>query len=493
MRTDWRLLSALSLLSAVLLGYKLGAESLWLDEMMSLDAARASWGDLAKFFSVMPEQHPVYYLLLRPWLALGTSATALRAFSVVFAVASIWVLYQLTLELFDRTTARMAAVLLVVSPFAIYYGQEARMYTLELFLAILSTWCLTRWLSRGGRGRAAAYVLVSIVGVYTHFFFFFLLFAHLVFVTIRERSVRGRPMTLVLLQVIVVVAYGPWAVLIATHMPQGQVWKTWRHIAFGIPYTLLRFGLGYGEFVANNEWQARVGSLVAENAVILSLAAIATVGVGFAGIASLRVSSSGWLVLCAGFVPMLAAVAASVVMILVGERYFIVSYPFYLMMMATGLLHLWRSRASWRRWARALVILFGVVNMRALYSHYFNPNFGKEQWSDVVELLETSGRSGDIVVAHEAYTARLLEYYGAGRDSLPLYPSTATWMPAACEAPRTWLVLSHARDSVDLKARFAASHRLVEERFYPFQSGIAVWLFQRVTPSTSAGECKRPG
>lgn len=477
MKRDWRYLAALSVVSAVLLAFQLGDESLWLDEMMSLDVARASWPDFARFFVSMPEQHPVYYLLLKPWLVFGTTEVALRAFSVVFAVGSLWLLYQLTLELLDGTTARVASALLAVSPFAIYYGQEARMYALELFLTLLSTLCLVRWLAAPSRARAVLYVAVSIVGVYTHFFFFFLLLAHSMYVLISNRGLRGPVLSVLLLQTVIVMAYVPWAVLIATHMPQGQVWKTWRHIAFGIPYTLLRFELGYGEFVANHDWQSRARTLVAENLPVLASAATSLIAIGGAGAFRLW-NGAGRLVMCGAVVPMVAAVAASVVMILVGERYFVVSFPFYLIIMASGIRQLWESH-SLPLLRRGAVILFALVTVKALHSHYFNPRFGKEQWGEVARLLERQAQPGDVVVAHEAYTARMLDYYGVRRAALAVYPSNVDWTTASCAARRTWLIESHSRDSVPFRSRFTGTHRLVAEQLFPFQSGIVVALFER--------------
>src|SRR3989454_12334151 len=107
----WRFLAVISAAQLALLFAHLGRDSLWLDEVTSADVAGAPWGRVWAFFRSLPEQHPLYYLLLRGWTILGTSEATLRSLSVVLAIATVWALYVLVERLAGERTARVAAVI----------------------------------------------------------------------------------------------------------------------------------------------------------------------------------------------------------------------------------------------------------------------------------------------------------------------------------------------------------------------------------------------
>src|SRR5471030_1173670 len=100
-------------------------QSLWLDEATSAMTTRMS---LSNFFTkFMPGDFhpPLYYLLLRLWtLFFGSSEVALRSLSVLFGVATVYVLYLLGKELIGKKTGIIAAILLATSGLHIYYSQE---------------------------------------------------------------------------------------------------------------------------------------------------------------------------------------------------------------------------------------------------------------------------------------------------------------------------------------------------------------------------------
>jgi hypothetical protein len=121
----------------------------------------------------------------------GASEFALRSFSAWSGMLTAVFTYLLARRLFDPATGLSAALLAAVSPFAIYYSQEARMYALLATLSAASTYLLLRALTAEyhrllrqrpsllrDAGLLAAYALVSAAGLYVHYAFPFILFAH---------------------------------------------------------------------------------------------------------------------------------------------------------------------------------------------------------------------------------------------------------------------------------------------------------------------------
>ena len=176
-----------SLVLMVLVGsflrfYMLGSESIWLDEAASLQYAEEN---VLKLFSGEihdPGNPSLYYLLLHFWIQLfGVGEVGLRSLSAVFGILGIPLIYMLGRKLFDAETGLMAAFLLSVSSFHIYFSQEARMYSLAMFLTLFSALLFYRGLTESENIFWVGYVASSILSLYTHFMTVFILLSQAVF------------------------------------------------------------------------------------------------------------------------------------------------------------------------------------------------------------------------------------------------------------------------------------------------------------------------
>ena len=127
-------------------------QSLWLDEVFSIWYVRGSFVDTWSR-AIFPEQNPhasLYYALFWGWVQMaGTSDLAARFFSIVFGTLSLATAYRLTRDWMDGRVALFVALLMAVSPFFIWYAQEARQYALYLFFGLMSTLCLSRAIGLG--------------------------------------------------------------------------------------------------------------------------------------------------------------------------------------------------------------------------------------------------------------------------------------------------------------------------------------------------------
>jgi len=200
-RHTWAIRLALlgiTLLALALRLWHLSGQSLGYDEGYSIALARQSLGAIAAQ-TAADIQPPLYYDLLHFWMQLfGSSEAAVRSLSLLFGLLTVPLLYALGRRLFGPATGLLAALLGAISPFWIWYAQEARNYTLVTFLGVLSSYllllislpcragevtgCRTLWIRIGGVrqpvkvgvGVWVAFVLTNIAAVYTHYYAFFL-------------------------------------------------------------------------------------------------------------------------------------------------------------------------------------------------------------------------------------------------------------------------------------------------------------------------------
>ena len=158
----WRglLLAILFLAFAVRIG-GLTAQSLWRDEVDALRFSQAPLATMVANFSRPGWNGPLYYVLLRAWVALaGQSAFALRYFSLLFSVLAVACVYRMARVWFAAPVPALSALLLATSPYMVWYGQETKMYALLIVLAMATLYAYVQAL-RGGHW--ASWVLVLIL------------------------------------------------------------------------------------------------------------------------------------------------------------------------------------------------------------------------------------------------------------------------------------------------------------------------------------------
>ena len=152
----------------------LGRESIWLDEATSLLIARLGLPAVVAWAAgdIHP---PLYYLALHFWLVLGESEFAIRALSASLGILAVAAGYALARELFGTRTGLLSAALLALSPLHIWYCQETRMYSMVTTLSLLASWTMVLALRRGKIRYWLAFVLLSAMALYTHYFALFVL------------------------------------------------------------------------------------------------------------------------------------------------------------------------------------------------------------------------------------------------------------------------------------------------------------------------------
>lgn len=116
-------------------------QSFWLDEAIgALVVKGMSFTDIAFKFAIADNHPPLYYLLLKFFsLFFGYSAFSLRLLSILSGLGIIYFGYKIGSK-FTKINPVLLSLLLATSPILIYYSQEARMYILAAFFAVLAVY-----------------------------------------------------------------------------------------------------------------------------------------------------------------------------------------------------------------------------------------------------------------------------------------------------------------------------------------------------------------
>lgn len=146
---EWRgergVVALIVLLAFGLRVFRLGTQSLWGDETISVFRAFGSLAEITEKVRHEGTLPPLYYYLLHFWIpGAGSGETSVRFASVIFGVLAIPLIYALVSATLGRRIATIAAFIAALSPFWVYYAQETRTYSLVTALVILAVYLLVR-------------------------------------------------------------------------------------------------------------------------------------------------------------------------------------------------------------------------------------------------------------------------------------------------------------------------------------------------------------
>jgi hypothetical protein len=150
---------------------------------------------------------PLFFLLSWATAHIGDPSETIRLPSMVLGSATVPVVYLLGREVHGRLAALIAAGVMAIAPFPVFYGIEARPYATMMFFVVVSTWTLLRAVRTGGRGWWVLYTLAAACAAYSHYTAIFVLGAQAVWSLWRCRE---HPRAALLANAAIVLLYLPW-------------------------------------------------------------------------------------------------------------------------------------------------------------------------------------------------------------------------------------------------------------------------------------------
>ena len=149
------------------------------------------------------------YLLLYGWtLVFGTSDVALRLFSTACSLACLPFLAGIARRTGGRGSVLPACILFALSPLAVYYSTEGRMYSLLWFCVFAVAWSSLMLRQGGGIALYLLWIAMSAAGFLTHYFFLFPWIAMVAFLLIQPGNLSRKHLAIIILFTILVIL--PW-------------------------------------------------------------------------------------------------------------------------------------------------------------------------------------------------------------------------------------------------------------------------------------------
>lgn len=386
-----QILILLTVLGAFLRLFQLGAASLWLDEASTLTFARQSvtqiWGSL----SAGEFNPPLFWWAEHAMLIFGESEAVLRLIPAILGILTIPSFYLIGTELLDRNTGILAAALLAVSPFQIFYSQEARAYAPMLFFFSLAFYFFLRLLRTWGRRDAILFGVFSALAFWTHFYAFVPILALFIFALfVKARDIVKNLRSAIPLAIPILV-FSLLSLPLIYYAVQLFTLRTGGAPAFGI------------------QGIATITQTIIQISGFSEILACVFVALFIVGVASLFLKDRT-IALLLVFVfafPLVFSVFLSYRMPMV-PRYLIYLLSAFLPGVALPLrpaCSLFRSRNL----VYGALILAFCINLPVLFPYYTTQQ--KDDWRGLSRELATSAGVGDLVITAPGYLRQPLDYY----------------------------------------------------------------------------------
>lgn len=485
-------------LSIVFLGFALRiheitAYSVWLDEASTYFISLGSMSDILwtlrqPFTQAAP---PLYHIILHFSLYLGQGELFLRLPSMVFGVLCVPVMYTAGKSFFGRREGLLGALLLAISPFHVWYSQEARMYTLFLLLAMLSTMFLWKaWQTRRSSSWYLYYVF-TLLCLYTHFFSFFLILGQGLFLisasAVRSvgqldaeirRRLREGLIGFAMSGVALFLSYLPW---LSASLSKGV--SSW-------PFPGPDINFSYAMTILE--------SFVGGDAVSVTLFA-SLFACGLISSIPRRSAEAAFLVVLTVLPPFGIALFLQVVRSFFAPRYVIFILGFFLLIVAwgtSGLSQLTRRLAQRARIHPTVgsVVVVGAVSASLVFGEihelhrYFSGQRWFEDWRAAAAFVVGNGARGDAIGLYQPWVQEPFDYYYDGDlDQYGIsYSLLSEDKPSTDNAfdptlyKRLWMVFAHHRIP---NSDYGLIRAYLDQHFMPvldrrFQGNIEIVLYE---------------
>lgn len=171
-RAEWSrgdLLVVPILLGAAALRIVTSGYSLWFDEIAAITLAHQPLESLWSAWMARETNPPLYYTLLKGWMALfGESDAAVRLLSVAIGTAGIAAAWWLARRIGGVGAGLIAALLVATSAAHVDFSQEVRGYILAQTAALFGCATMVAYLERPRIAPLLGYAFAALVALYAH-------------------------------------------------------------------------------------------------------------------------------------------------------------------------------------------------------------------------------------------------------------------------------------------------------------------------------------
>jgi 4-amino-4-deoxy-L-arabinose transferase-like glycosyltransferase len=413
-RSERRLLIALIVLAAALRLVRLGAQSLWVDEILTLIVATPKPGFPLGQLLLHNIHGPLHTCVVAMMRQVSENDAWLRLPSALAGVLSVPLLYLWVRPRLGARVALWSALLLAINPLHLHYSQELRNYAFAVCFVLASCVLLDRLCEKWSIARAIAFALAVAAAVLCNFS---ACFAFLVQAVVFVKSSASRPRAVArwaLVTAMVVLVTSPWIYRVTTYVDfrklatpvepgaiapesrlRGDTTFRWE----SIPYTFFAYSEGFAIGPTLSEMHGDLHTAIAHHRTAIAWTGLLFGSLGLAGLYAVcrPPKGSAWR---ATELSLYVLVPLAATLLLNWQnakafnvRYVLIGLPMYLTLIAAGIHWL-------RREPRVMSMIFLLTTTGiALFNYYTDPARQKEDVRNATRAVEAAIAPGECIFA----------------------------------------------------------------------------------------------
>jgi mannosyltransferase len=386
-------------------------ESLRLDESQSIwQSNRSIYGI---FETLARDVHvPLYPVMLHFWRkAFGEMIEIERNLSLLFYLLSIPAAYAVSKFLTkSKQIGLYVATLFSISPFLNWYGNELRMYSLLVLIVLSSHYLFLKvYLAKKANWQIwLGYIVISLVGIYTHYFYFFIILCQYIFFLLYRRNFAKNSIYGFLAHALFVfVTFLPWVIFV----------KKIDSASSSAPLLFRPTSIDIINIYSQHFFGFQSDNL---NSLLISLWPLLTIFCLYLLKKQTVIDPKYVYLFITTFLPTILAIIISLTLrpVLL-SRYLIITLP-SLFILVSILLFAKRTFAS-----SVAQVVFLIVVFTGLVKEISNPNIAvKENYREAIAYINKEAKTTDIVTLSAPFTVYPFDYYynsSTTIESIPMW------------------------------------------------------------------------
>ncbi len=345
---------------------------------------------------------PLPVFLFHFWQSWASAEWELRLLCLLLSVAAVVVIYFFTCHIAGRTSGIFAAALAAVSAYQLDFAQIYRYPALLILLGAVGYYLLWRWSQERDNRLLTPLALVFILGLYTHYFYGFLILGANLYVIVAHRRDKKQLAAWLVAQAVAAATFIPW-MLAFMGQAGGEIGvvpvdKLVIHLKtlpfFAVPHILESYS--FGSFSLETHIVFAVFAVIVYVLIFYQSAKYPSRKEVFFVVSNLGMGL---------FLPYF-------MMLFLGLRlqvmYFCVFSPLFYAGVAIAFFgNKWVAPCYLRYGAAAGLV---ILMLCSVVSHFIRLPVAENN-KTIISHIEDNWREGDVVVINPAYQASLFEYY----------------------------------------------------------------------------------
>jgi uncharacterized membrane protein len=409
--------------------YRLDYQSLWTDEILTYGSSNGSLNYVINQTKINTNILPLYYVFVNTALRFGDQDITLRLPSLIFGILSIFLFYVIISNWLGSKIALISTFLMAISPFHIWYSQEARPYALLILLSLLSIWFLQKIINNQADIKSKiGFIIFSAATFYCHTVAIAFIGVLAIYLLLTVPCEKRKHWLFIFAGVILLILPGLYRLIIFKPLNSGDPNQSFSLLF--IPYTIWTFASGFslGPSISELHMPDR-SKYVIENLAIIIPIMLTISALFFFGIFKLwKENKSVFLfnILLFIFPLALATLGAILTPHPFSVRYTALSFLPFILFIAIGIKNLKGHLTS-----RGALILIFLLSMFSIYNYFHNERYHKEDNRAAGQFLAAHAIPNDLVICSAAYTHNtLIHYYKSNYIKIMGYPTETSYVKA---------------------------------------------------------------